>query len=281
MIIDGVALADTLYASFRRSPIMRRLAGKAVAVCCVHPSDATKKFIAQKRAFAHKLGLDVRVYEYDETITQREFIKEIERHNANPDVCGIIVQLPLPSHLDSQRCFNAIDIRKDIDVMSDAAFRRFYDKKSKVMPPVAGAIDYIVSRHNIPVKNSFVVVLGAGRLVGMPCLAWCVHQGAGACSFRAWGDAAQTMLPQADIIIAGLGTPAAVKGDGLKDGVVVFDVGFSRHNGKVTGDVDFDSMANKASYLTPVPGGIGPLTVAMLFKNLIELQKEYKTKARP
>ena len=280
MIIDGAALADKLLFSFRRSSVMHGLHGKALAVCCVHPGDATKKFIAQKRLFAAKLGLDVRVYEYDEHITQAEFIKEVGRHNANPDVCGIIIQLPLPAHLDSQRCFNAIDIRKDIDVMSDAAFRRFYEKKSKAMPPVAAAIDYIVDQHNIPVKNAFAVVLGAGRLVGMPCLAWCVHQGAGACSFRAWGDAAQTMLPQADIIIAGLGTPNAVKGAGLKDGVVVFDVGFSRENGKIVGDVDFDSLANKASYITPVPGGIGPLTVAMLFKNLIELQKEYKIKTR-
>lgn len=280
MIIDGVTLSGNLLSSFRRSPVMRRLAGKALAVCCVHPSDATKKFIEQKRLFANKLGLAVRVYEYDEDITQAEFIREIARHNANPDICGIIIQLPLPKQIDSQRCFNAIDVRKDIDVLSDAAFRRFYEKKTKVMPPVAAAIDYIVLQHKIPVKDSFAVVLGAGRLVGMPCLAWCVHQGAGACSFRAWGDAAQTMLPQADIIIAGLGTPRAVKGNGLKDGVVVFDVGFSRENGKIVGDVDFDSMANKASYITPVPGGIGPLTVAMLFKNLIELQKEYGQKTR-
>ncbi len=276
MVINGIQLAEKLIRSLKRSPVLARIAGKTIAVCCVQPSAETNVFIAQKQALADRVGLKLRVYEYCSGLTQREFIEEIHALNADPDVVGIILQLPLPAHLDSQRCFNAIDIRKDIDVLSDAAFKKFYAKKTNVMPPVAGAIDYIVVEHKIAVHGAFALVLGAGRLVGMPCLVWCVHNGAGACSFREWGDAAQLMLPQADIIIAGLGMPRSVTSYGMKEGAIVFDVGFSREGGKIVGDVDFDAVSAKARYITPVPGGIGPLTVAMLFKNLVELQKEYK-----
>jgi len=295
MVINGKQLADDIVQKLKRTQALQRIAGKTVAVLVVDETEEIAAFVRQKQRVGDALGLQVVVRAYAKTISLSDIVSEIQMLNVNPSVAGIIVQLPLPEHLDARQVFNAIVISKDSDALSDAAFGQFhsgvslipsYQKttgeeprttssciRGLVAPPVAAAISHIMEYINMDIKDKFATVLGAGRLVGMPVLSLFARMGIPACSFQDWSETVPEFLRRADIIVSGIGRPGVITGDMIKQGAVVFDVGYGFTNGKVCGDVDFVSVQPKASVMTPVPGGIGPLTVAMLFRNIVELNK--------
>lgn len=277
-IVDGKALAKEVVQQLKTSAAVQEIAknDKRIVVIAVDPTPETLSFIKRKEAIAQELGIGFEKQQFGRGIRLDAFLRVIENFANMPEVIGVLIQLPLPGHLDLRLVFNAVPFQKDIDVLSDAAFYNFfYNNSSKVIPPVTAAIQLICAQYGIELAKKFVVVLGAGKLIGMPSLAWFAKQGCIVCSFNSWTDVMPSLLRQADIIVAGIGRPEAVKGEHLKPGVVVFDVGYNIVNGRSVGDVDFDSAKQKASLITPVPGGIGPLTVAMVFHNTVELYKQY------
>ncbi len=261
----------TLAQKLRPSQIRLRL-----AVVVVGHHAVIEKFIAQKKKAADEVGIDVRIYPFEESITTNDLRKrlaEIVHEKAN---AGVIVQLPLPERLKQQYILNSIPAEKDPDMLSSRALGVLAAGKSKILPPVAGAVKEFLEEYKIDYQNKNIVIVGAGVLVGKPVALWLLGEKATFSVIRSSTPHPEKFLQKADMIISGVGKPKFITGDMIKDGTVVIDAGTSESAGKVVGDIDFDSVAPKAAYLTPVPGGLGPVTVAILLKNLVTLSKKSK-----
>ncbi|MFN7088638.1 MAG: tetrahydrofolate dehydrogenase/cyclohydrolase catalytic domain-containing protein, partial [Candidatus Paceibacteria bacterium] len=234
-------------------------------------------YLKQKEKAAQRIGISFEVIQFPElipTAALREKVLDISR---NPQNTGIIVQLPLPSHIETAAILDSVPKEKDVDVLSEEAFGAFVDGHSKILPPVVGAIEFILERYNIEPRGKVVVIVGSGRLVGIPSMVWFSHQGSIVCLAGGRNaDDISRWTRQADILVSGVGSPRLIKANMVKDGVVVLDAGYEVVNGRPVGDVDFESVASKASLITQVPGGIGPLTVAMVFRNLLTLARLQK-----
>ena len=245
-----------------------------LAVVVVGENPVVRKFIEQKKKFGESIGIDVRIYPFDEKITTNELRKRMSEIVHEEKNTGVIIQLPLPSQINTQYILNSITPEKDVDVLSSRALGNFVSGKSQIMPPVAGAIRALLEEYGIDYKNKNIVIVGAGNLVGKPVALWRLYEKVTFGVVRSNTQNPQEFLKYADIIISGVGRPKFITGDMVKEGVVVIDAGTSESEGKLVGDVDFDSVAPKASFITPVPGGVGPVTVAILFKNLFTLAKK-------
>ncbi len=272
ILLDGKKLSERIFVELKAdvSAIKKKI---RLGVIVVGKDPAIEKFVAQKKKAAEEIGIDVRVYPFDAAITTNELRKRIAELVHEPKNTGIIIQLPLPGHINKQYILNAIPPEKDVDALSARAIGSFIVGKSNIMPPVAGAIKSLLEEYHIAYKNKHVAILGAGNLVGRPVALWFLQEGVSLSIITQETDLPEQLLHKADIVISGIGKPHFVKGDMLKDNAVIIDAGTSESSGKLVGDVDPESVAEKASRLTPVPGGVGPVTVAMLLKNLVTLAK--------
>lgn len=282
ILLDGKKLSEKILEEVRQeiAGIDRKL---RLAAVVVGKDPVIEKFIKQKKKTAVAVGIDVRVYPFEEAITTNELRKRMSEIVHEERNTGVIVQLPLPAHINPRYILNSVIPEKDVDVLSAKAIGNFVAGKSPILPPVVGAIKALLEEHQIDYKTKYIVVLGAGNLVGKPVALWLLNEKVTFSVIRSGTQNPEEFLKRADIIISGVGKPKFITGDMVKEGVVVIDAGTSESEGpstelgvkKIVGDVDFDSVAPKASYITPVPGGVGPVTVAVLLKNLIKL---YKTK---
>lgn len=268
VLLDGKKLSEKILIGLK-SEIQSSGKKFFLAVVVVGESPVIEKFIGQKERIARDLGIEFRRYNYESAISTNELRKRISVivHEADPD--GLIIQLPLPAAINTQYILNSIPPEKDVDVLSAKALGNFFTGKAKAVPPVVGAIQELIEEYGIEYKTKHVVVVGAGMLVGKPIASWLLNEKV---SFSVVDENTKdptSVLREADIIMSGVGKPGLIIGDAVKEGVIVFDAGTSEAEGKLSGDADFNSVSTKASYITPVPGGIGPLTVAMIFKNLI------------
>ncbi|TSC78104.1 MAG: methylenetetrahydrofolate dehydrogenase (NADP+) / methenyltetrahydrofolate cyclohydrolase [Parcubacteria group bacterium Gr01-1014_33] len=281
IILDGKALSQKILSGLaeeiKKFPRKLRL-----AVVVVGEDPVVRKFIEQKKKTGESIGIDVRVYPFKEAITTNELRKRIAEIVHEKKNTGVIIQLPLPPQINKQYILNSVVPEKDVDMLSGRALGSFIVGKhptgrasgfSPIMPPVAGAVKALFEEYAIPYTEKNIVILGAGNLVGRPIALWMLQQGATVSVITENSPNPQSLILQADIIISGIGKPHSVTGDMVKEGAVVIDAGTSESEGKLVGDIDFDSVSQKASHITPVPGGVGPLTVAMLFKNLLTLAK--------
>lgn len=246
----------------------------SLAVVSVGSDAASEEFIARKRKIAEELGVDFRVYASGADISTNDLRKRIAVivHDANPT--GIVVQLPLPAHINAQHVLNAVPTGKNVDVLSARSLGNFSVGKSEIVPPVVGAVKAFFDEYKITLEGKNVVVVGAGNLVGRPLVVWLLNQKATFSLVRSTTPDIAEFTRRADILITGVGKPGLINGDMVKDGAVVIDAGTSEVGGKPAGDVEYDSVSAKASYLTPVPGGVGPVTVAMIYRNLVALAGE-------
>lgn len=276
-LLDGKKLSQKILSELKEeiAGLEKRL---RLAVVVLDENPVVKKFIEHKKKFAGEIGIDVRIYPFDISITTNELRKRIAEIIHEKKNSGVIIQLPLPEHINEQYILNAIVPEKDVDVLSARAVGNFAVGKSPIMPPVAGAVKAFFEEYEIDYKNKYIVIIGAGELVGKPTALWLLQEKVTFGVVEHLAGSPREFLKQADIIISGIGRPHYIIGDMVKDGVVVIDAGTSESSGKIVGDVEFDSVAQKASYITPMPGGIGPLTVAILFKNLVSLVKMNQNK---
>lgn len=257
MIVDGKAIAADI---LREVGAGMKAFGRPLrlGVLYVSPDFATQKFIAIKEKRAHELGVEVVKRELSEGITTEEAVDAAEK--LAKEVDGVIVQLPILESIDAERLMDAVPASKDVDVIG---------KEKIMLSPVTAALDAILLRHGIDPKGKTVAVIGQGKLVGEPAAAWLASVGAAVVTAVRGDDIAQT-TKDADIIVLGAGQPGLLTPDMVKEGVVVLDAGTSESSGKLAGDAD-PAVADKASLFTPVPGGIGPVAVAMIFRNLLAL----------
>lgn len=272
-ILDGKKLSQKILSELKGeiAVIKKKL---RIGIVVVGKDPVVEKFIAQKKKIGDSIGIEMRIYAFEESITTNELRKRLneivhEKHNH-----GIVIQLPLPQHINTQYILNAVVPEKDIDMLSSRSIGDFVVGKSAIIPPVAGAIKAFFDEYKISYKDIYVVVAGAGNLVGRPVALWLLREGVTFGVVRSSTVNPKEFFSRADIIISGVGKSKCITADMVKDGVIVIDAGTSESEGKVVGDADFDELSKKASYITPVPGGVGPVAVAMLFKNLVTLIKE-------
>lgn len=270
------AEVDRIVASGERPPHL-------VALIVGHDG-GSEAYIANKEKNCLAVGFKSTNLRYEESISEEELLMEIGKLNEDPEVDGIIVQLPLPAHIDSQRVTEAIDYHKDVDGFHPVNVGRMAIGLPAFRPATPSAVMELLRRYNVITKGKNVVVLGRSNIVGKP-VATMLMQKANP------GDATVTVCHSstpdikekclgADIIISALGVPGFVKEDMVKEGAVVIDVGTTRvadptrkSGSRLCGDVDFDNVSGKCSMITPVPGGVGPMTNCMLMKNTLAARK--------
>lgn len=272
VILDGMALAQKILAEVKKD-ISRTGKKLRLGIVVVGKNPVIEKFIAQKKKTAAGIGIDTRVYPFEESVSTNELRGEVSKISHEEKNTGVIVQLPLPSHVATQSILNAVAPEKDVDMLSARSVGDFAVGKSDLFPPVAGAIKAFFEEYRIDYRNKHIVVLGAGVLVGRPVAHWLLYDKATFSVVRSNTPNPDEFLRRADIIISGIGMPKYITPDKVKDGVIVLDAGTSESEGKIAGDADFESLKIKASFITPVPGGIGPVTVAILMRNLLALAK--------
>lgn len=281
ILLDGKALAEKIKNKLKSE--YQKLGRKITLVIVqVGSNFVSEKFVEQKKKLGEELGISVVTRRYKDIISGSALRKNIAELAHDKKIDGIVIQLPLPSTLNVQDILNAVPPGKDVDVLSARAVGDFATGKSNVLPPVVGAIDALFREYGIEYADKKIVVVGAGRLVGKPVSGWLSRQDIGYCLLTDTTSRSSHCIKDADILISGAGKPKLITGDMVKEGAVIIDAGTSivqpesgsrKPEAVLAGDVDFDSVAPKSSYITPVPGGVGPLTVVMIFKNLLQLAR--------
>jgi len=261
MIIDGKGIAENILARLKDKKTK-----KFFAAFLVGENSASMSFLKQKERIAHSLNIDFRVFKFEEHITQDKLRKEVLKI-ANHKTCGgVIIQLPLPAHINAQYVMNVIPKEKDVDVLGERALGAFYAERNFVSPPAVGVIEEILKNQNIILNEKKVGVVGLGNLVGKPIATWLKGKVSDLYLLDKGSD--YSLLKNVDIAILGTGQPHLISQSMLKEKVLVIDFGYGMKEGKVCGD--FNPHESNIDF-TPTPGGTGPVLVAKLFENFFLL----------
>jgi len=242
----------------------------------VGQDSASLQYVNMKRKTAESLGFIFHQAFFNEDISTKDLVKEIQIINKLENISGIIVQLPLPLSIDTRVVLDSIDDELDVDCLGTESNTKFYKGDNVLGLPTAIACMYILDSLNIDLNTKNIVVLGTGELVGRPVSRLLESRHIGHSCLNNTSENKEEVIKNADIIISGIGQASYLKGHMLKKGVILIDAGTSESNGSLSGDVDLDSVKDVASIVSPVPGGVGPVTIAMLFKNVLEVAKNKK-----
>jgi len=273
-IINGRKIRDEILEKVKREVATLPF----VPVFCdilVGSDPSSVQYVRMKANTAYACGMKFRQADFKEDITTEELIEEIKNLNHVPHICGVIVQLPLPSHFDKERILDEISPVIDVDCLSKTATENFYNNKTDLIYPTAKAVITILDSI-VDLKDKNILVLGQGRLVGKPVTHLLKERGLEVATTNSKTENINDLVKNADIIISAMGQGKFIKGDMIKEGAVIIDAGTSEENGSIVGDVDTDSVVGIASYLTPTPGGVGPVTIAMLLENVLQVAKNKK-----
>lgn len=279
MRINGKEIQGTIREEVRES-IARDQRPLHLAVVSVGDDPVIRNFVTIKKRFAEDVGVIFSEKLFSRDVSASALQETIQELSNNPNITGVIVQLPLPAHLNTASILEYISPSKDVDVLSSSAYALFTQGKSVILPPVVGAIAEICKQHDVTIKGRRVVILGNGRLVGAPAAVWFHTQGGQVVIFDKLNPPPPDELRNADIIVCGMGHAQYIKPEMVKEKVILFDAGTSESAGVIVGDVDPHCEAI-AHIFTPVPGGIGPITVAMIFRNLLALRTKSQPNAEP
>ncbi|MGN0196992.1 MAG: bifunctional 5,10-methylenetetrahydrofolate dehydrogenase/5,10-methenyltetrahydrofolate cyclohydrolase [Candidatus Gastranaerophilaceae bacterium] len=275
-IMDGKALSEKIYERIK-TEVAKLEKKPTLAVIITSDNEAGKIYVRNKKRACENTGINSITVEFDETVSDEEFLSKIDELNKNPEVDAIMVQLPIPRHLDTEKILNSISPEKDADGLHYInAGKLFTGQIPNSVACTPKGIIRILDEYGINVEGKHAVVIGRSNLVGKPIAQLLMQKNATVTHIHSKSKNIEFFTKNADIIVVATGKPKMLKEDMVKEGVVVIDVGISRVDGKLSGDVDFDSVAPKASFITPVPKGVGPMTVAMLIQNTLELAKQHQ-----
>ncbi len=275
-IMDGKALSEKIYERIK-TEVAKLDKKPTLAVIITSDNEAGKIYVRNKKRACENTGINSITVEFDETVSDEEFLSKIDELNKNPEVDAIMVQLPIPRHLDTEKILNSISPEKDADGLHYInAGKLFTGQIPNSVACTPKGIIRILDEYGINVEGKHAVVIGRSNLVGKPIAQLLMQKNATVTHIHSKSKNIEFFTKNADIIVVATGKPKMLKGDMVKEGVVIIDVGISRVDGKLSGDVDFDSVAPKASFITPVPKGVGPMTVAMLIQNTLELAKQHQ-----
>jgi methylenetetrahydrofolate dehydrogenase (NADP+)/methenyltetrahydrofolate cyclohydrolase len=271
-IIDGKKIAAGIREEIREQVLeLQRKTGKVPGLAAVLVGDdpASASYVRSKTKACQEAGIFSRHLTPPADIRQADLLALIRELNGDPAIHGILVQLPLPKHLDERAVLEAVNPGKDVDGFTFANIGRLVENRPQFVPCTPAGIIELLDREGVGISGKHAVVVGRSEIVGKPVAFLLLHRHATLtiCHSRTADLAAETR--RADILVAAVGRPRLITGAMLKPGAVVIDVGINRVEGKLVGDLDFDSAVQVASAITPVPGGIGPMTVAMLLRNTL------------
>lgn len=271
-IIDGKLVAEETRNKIKCD--VDRLKEKGVepglAVILVGSDPASQVYVRNKKLACEKVGIRSFSYDLPETTAESELLSLIKELNARSDVHGILVQLPLPKGLNEKAVIEAIDPKKDVDAFSVSNVGKIVIGEEGFVPCTPAGVMELLKYYQIPTEGKECVIVGRSNIVGKPQALLMIHANATVTVCHSKTKDLASVCRRADILVAAIGKPKFITADMVKEGAVVIDVGMDRdENGKLCGDVDFVNVEKKASYITPVPGGVGPMTITMLLKNTL------------
>ena len=273
IIIDGKTLAKKIRMELKEKceELINKHIQPKLAVIMVGDNPASKVYVKNKSRACDEVGILYEEYLLEEDTPQEELIKLIKKLNEDKSINGILLQSPIPQHLDINEAFKAITYAKDVDGFTPSSVGKLCIGEDTFTSCTPYGVMKMFEEYNIDLTGKNVVILGRSNIVGKPLIQCCLQKHATVTVCHSKTKNLDEHTKQADIIISAIGKPKFVTSDMVKDGVIVIDVGINRdENGKLVGDVDFENVKEKASYITPVPGGVGPMTIAMLMNNVIK-----------
>ena len=284
-ILDGLSVSQKIKQEIKEEVTKIVQSGKKaphLAAILVGENGASKAYVNSKVKDCKEVGFTSSLLKFPDTICENELLEEIKNLNENEEIDGFIVQLPLPKGIDQEKIIMAIDPKKDVDGFHPENFGKMALEMDSLLPATPFGIMQLLERYNIDTKGKKCVVIGRSRIVGRPMSILMSAKGTDATVtlIHSHTPNIEEYTQKADIIIVALGIPNYLKGDMIKEGAVVIDVGITRVNDDsergyhLVGDVDFEACEKKASFITPVPGGVGPMTRAMLMKNTLLAYKK-------
>ncbi len=280
-IIDGKKLAKKIREELKIKCDELKQKGiyPKLAVIMVGNNPASKVYVRNKSNACADVGVEYVEYLLEENIEQEELIELIKKLNEDKTINGILLQSPIPMHLDINEAFKTITYIKDVDGFSPASVGKLCIGENTFISCTPYGVMKMLEEYNIDLNGKHVVILGRSNIVGKPLIQCCLQKNATVTICHSKTQKLEEIAKQADVLISAIGQPEFVKADMVKDKAVVIDVGINRNkDGKLVGDVDFENVKEKASYITPVPGGVGPMTIAMLMNNVIKAAEEQAKK---
>ena len=273
IIIDGKKTAQKIKCRLK-DKISNLKIKPGLAVILVGDNPASQVYVSMKKKACDEIGIKSFEYKLSQSASEDELIKLIKKLNKDKKVHGILVQLPLPGHINENNILFTIDPGKDVDGFHPMNIGKMMIGAETFLPCTPYGIQKLLEEYNIKTTGKNVVILGRSNIVGKPIGMMLLQKhnfgNATVIFCHSQSEKRDELLKQADIIIAAIGKPNFVKADMIKDGAVIIDVGINRVSGKIVGDVDYDDVFNKVSAITPVPGGVGPMTIAMLMSNTLQ-----------
>ena len=278
-IIDGKAIAAEIREQVRQSVLNRTENGQqapGLAVVLVGESPASQVYVRKKREACAEAGVTSKAFDLPDNTSQDELLDLIKQLNNDNEIDGILIQLPLPEHIDTTTVLEAINPDKDVDGFHPYNIGRLAQRIPSLRPCTPYGVIHMLNTIGETYKGRNAVIVGASNIVGRPMGLELLLAGATVTTCHRFTSDLAEHVGRADILVVAVGKPGIVKGEWVKPGATVIDVGINRtEEGKLTGDLDFESAAEKAAYITPVPGGVGPMTVAMLLRNTLEAAADH------
>ena len=279
-IIDGKAVATKVRGDLKEEvALLKAEIGKEIglAVVLVGDDNASRIYVRNKINACGEIGINSTLVELPSTATEREVLQAVATLNDDKNIHGIIVQLPLPKHIDTDKVLASINPDKDVDGCHYVQKGKLWTGTPETLPCTPYGCIELLKHYGITIAGKHAVVLGRSNLVGRPLAELLLRENATVTICHSKTTDLPSITKMADILCVAIGKSKFVSADMVKDGAVIIDVGINRDdNGKLCGDVDFESVRDKCSYITPVPGGVGPMTVTMLMKNTVEAFKRHR-----
>lgn len=276
-IISGTELAKKLKNEMRMEvSALKEKYGRVphLVVIMVGDDPASQSYVKGKSKACDEVGIQNTTVYLDKDISQVELLRRIQEFNLNDKVDGILVQLPLPPHIDEHAVMNFINPKRDVDGFHPFNVDGLYTGKECIYPCTPKGIIKLLDYANVPIKGANVVVIGRSNIVGLPVAKMLLDRDATVTVCHSKTQGLSEITKKADILVVAIGKPKFVTEDMVREGAVVIDVGVNRVDGKLCGDVDFENVKDKVSLITPVPGGVGPMTITCLMENTIECFKQ-------
>ena len=272
MILDGKKVRDEILAKIKAKIAKEKLDIK-LAIILVGDDEASKIYIKNKEKYCDMVGIAVEKYKLSSETEEKEIINLIDKLNNDESVTGIILQSPVPEGIDFNKCSNLIKPEKDVDGFTKNNIYYLYLGKKTVLPCTVKGIIKLLEYYKIPISGANVVIVGRGNIVGHPLSLAFENMDATVTLAHSKTQNLAEITKNADILISATGVKHLITKDMVKYGSTVIDVGVTRVDGKIYGDVDFENIKDIAQYITPNPGGVGPMTVAMIIDNLVEMEE--------
>lgn len=270
MILDGKKLRDELLVQYKEK-IKEEKLNITLAIILVGNNEASKLYIKNKEKYCTEVGIKVDKYLLDEDTSEEVLINLIKDLNEDEKVTGIILQSPVPDGIDFDKCSGMILPSKDVDGFTKDNVYNLYLNKKSILPCTVKGIIKLLEYYNIEINGKNVAIIGRGNIVGKPLAMALENRNATVSLLHSKTKDLKMFTKDADIVVVACGIPKLLKKEMIKEDSVVIDVGISRVDGKIVGDIDFDNIKDIALFVTPNPGGIGPMTIAMIIDNLIEM----------